>query len=129
MIAMLVSLLVRVGLSNTIAKRAAPIVLATVAIGAVVGGARLWLSFHDGRVVAQHEAQLDARAAPARDRAAEQRAIDAETIREQEQCYHEAIANSVSDGPPDPAALALNCERLRRARIPLPAACGPGRGD
>jgi hypothetical protein len=128
-IALLASLLVRVGLSAPIAKRAAPIVLAIVVIGAVVGGAKLWLSFHDAHVVAQHEAQLDARAAPARDNAAEQRAIDAKTIHEQEHSYHEAIANSVSDGPPDPAALALNCERLRRARIPLPAACGPGRGD
>jgi hypothetical protein len=129
MIGLLVRLLVRGGLSDTVAKRAAPVLLAMAVIVAVAGGAKLWMWRHDAGVVAQHEAQLDVRAATARDAAAEQRAVDAETFHEQERAYHEAIENSGSDGPPDPAALALNCERLRRARVPLPAACGPGRGD
>lgn len=103
---------------------------ALFALVALLAG--LWLHFHDKSVVADHEAALEQRAAPARDHAADQRAADAIANTEQKEAYHEAIDTAVAqhgDRAPGPAAVALNCERLRRARIALPPGCRPAGGD
>lgn len=104
--------------------------VAGIALVACLGA--IWLHFHDKGVVADHEARLEARAAPAREHAADRRAADAIANTEQKEAYHEAIATAVAregDRAPGPAAVALNCERLRRAGVALPAACRPGGGD
>lgn len=123
MIGILTALLIRCGLDTRRAGRLAPILLGALAIAVLAAIGALWIRQHDAAVVAHHEASLDARAAPAAERAAEDRAADEREIREEEQAYHDAIANSGADGPPDNASIALGCERLHRAGIPLPAAC------
>lgn len=124
-----VRVLMGIGLSSSRARSLAPIVLALALAVALIIGALIWLSVHDAGVIDAHEAQLDQRAAPARDRAADQRAKDTVTIHERERRYHDAIDNSGLDGPPDPAGIALGCQRLRAARVPLPAECGSSGGN
>lgn len=128
MIALLIRALAGIGLSQQWAKRAAPAVLALALAAIVLAGAALLLRRHDAAVIGAHEQRLDARAAPAREAAADQRAIDAATIRNEERAYHDAIQDSGDDGPPDPAAVALGCQRLRRAGLALPPACGSAGG-
>ncbi|WP_337846868.1 hypothetical protein [Sphingomonas sp.] len=129
MIGFAVSALMRVGLAEPLARRVAPFALAAAFVLAMAAAWLIWLSNHDATVIEQHEAKIEQRAAPARDRAADQRARDTIRLNEQERAYHDAIDNSGADTAPDAAGLALGCERLRRARVPLPAECGPDRGD
>lgn len=129
MIGFAVRALMGLGLSNARARSFAPIALALAFAVALVIGTLIWLAVHDAGVIDAHEAKLDQRAAPARDKAADQRARDTVTIHERERQYHDAIDNSGADGPPAPAGIALGCERLRAARVPLPAECGPSSGN
>lgn len=128
MIGFAVRMLLRLGLPEIWAKRVGTVLVIFALMAIVAGGVKLWFQRHDAAVVAGHEAKLDARAAPAREAAGDQRAVDSEVNHERERAYHDAIENSGGDGPPDPARLGLNCERLRRARIALPPACGSERG-
>lgn len=129
MIGLAVRALMGLGLSNSRARGLAPIALAVAFAVALVIGILIWFAVHDAGVIDAHEAMLDQRAAPARDKAADQRARDTVTIHERERQYHDAIDNSGADSPPAPAGIALGCERLRAARVPLPTECGPSSGN
>ena len=121
----LASLALHWGMLPAAAKRAIGIA------GAVICALLLWLAwlhFHDGRVIDRHETKIEAKAAPAREVAADRRVQDAAANAHQETIYHDAIV-AAPDGPPGPASLALGCERLRRAKVELPPACGPAGSD
>lgn len=125
-------LLVRKGLSQARAEKMAPWAggAAAIALAALLAG--LWLHFHDRGVVQRHEAKAVAKVAPAHADAAEQRAKDLVKQAEDERNAHAAIKSSGPDTVPAPAAVAHNCQRLRRAgfsEVSLPAACRLGSGD
>jgi len=95
-----------------------------VAIVALFALTSLWLSRRDAEVIERHEYKREAAAAPAREKAAEDRAQDAinnmlaEKARELE--IARAEASEAAKAPEaratlSPQALALNCERLRQA--------------
>ena len=89
----------------------------------------LWLALHDRAVVADHEAAVEAAAAPARDAAADQRVADAITNTRNEQDLHNAIDTAPANGGVlSPAAHALACERLRQLGR-IPPACGRASGS
>jgi hypothetical protein len=85
-------------------------------------------AMYDRSVIADHEAEREAKAAPARERAADQRAIDTVRNAKSEEELHDVINNAPPGGTVSPAARALACERLRRIGR-VPAACGPTGGD
>lgn len=107
---------------------------AAIVAGALLlwGAWSLWLWQHDRGVIKEHEAEREAKAAPAREDASNERVNDALRNTRQEERYHEAI-NDAPPAPPEapaihPASRALACERLRRIGR-TPPACGPeGRG-
>lgn len=79
------------------------------------------VKLHDRRVVADHQAKLEQRAAPATDEAATERANDAI----ENEKAHQETTNAIQaqpDQPIAPTSRALSCERLRRAGR-APAAC------
>jgi hypothetical protein len=82
---------------------------------------------YDASVVDAYKAKVEAKAAPAREKAADRRAADTITNTKNEKDLHDAV-NSAPGGALSPAAHALACERLRKAGR-KPAACGPDRGD
>jgi hypothetical protein len=94
---------------------------------AVVGGLLLILALwglktaYDNSVVDKHEQKLEHRAAPATNKAAEERANDAITNAKHEEDMHNAV-HSVPDAAPAAPSHALACERLRRRGNP-PTAC------
>ena len=114
--------------ASPLARTAARVLSLLILFCLIVAAAALLIRHHNATVIARHETALDQRAAPASVRAADQRAADAVTINQEERAYHDAIDNSGNDGAPDPAAVALGCERLRRAGVTLPAACGSASG-
>ncbi len=132
LIAFFVNLLLKAGLQRATASRAAPWVagLAVFALlGAILGA---WLYFHDRGVVRNHENAAAAKVAPAHAEAAGERAADTINQTEQERKAHAAIQSSGPDTAPAPAAVAHNCQRLRRAGITesgLPAPCRSDGGD
>ncbi len=75
---------------------------------------------YDRAVIAKHEAKTEARARPATDKAADERARDAIANAKTEKELHDAIA-AQPDQPISPTSRALSCERLRKARIDSPA--------
>lgn len=85
-------------------------------------------ALYDRRVIADHEAKQVARTAitnsAAHNEAADQRARDTIRISEDERKREDAIVSAPS-GVPSPAAIRLNCERLRQAGYPTDsfAAC------
>jgi hypothetical protein len=128
-VAWFVRLLLGAGVSQARANRWAPYAAMVALVLLLAAFAATWLHIHDARVIDAHEAKLEARAAPARDQAAQERAQDAIANAQQRETYHDVIASSGPDVPPAPSSLALACERLRRAGNGLPAACRPGGGD
>lgn len=91
-----------------------------------------WLRFHDNAVIAKHDAAIEAKAAPAREQAANERAADAATNTANEKDLHNAIDTAAraapSAGSLSPAAHGLACERLRKLGR-VPAACRFEGGD
>lgn len=112
---LLISIFARFGVPQRFQKAAAYIALAVAAI------AFLWLAktLYDRSVIDDHEAKREARAVEARDVAADQRSTDAITNATNEKELHDAIDAAPTGGTLSPAALALNCERLRKlGRVP-----------
>jgi hypothetical protein len=86
---------------------AAGVVLLLLAVFAAV-------KMHDRRVVKDHEAAIQKRAAPATDKAATERANDTIRNDKSEQEMHDVIAKA-PDQPIAPTSRAHGCEQLRRA--------------
>lgn len=86
-----------------------------------------WDAYDDWRVVKDHEAKREAKAAPAREKAADKRIEDDRANRELEEEYRDAI-DKAPGGELSPAARALACERLRRVGR-VPPACRSESGD
>lgn len=78
------------------------------------------VKIHDHRVVANHEAQIQKRAAPATDRAADERANDTIANAKNEEELHNAV-HSVPDAAPAGPSHALACKRLSNAGKHPPA--------
>lgn len=124
----IIGLLVRKGLSQGRAEKMAPWLGGVAAIALLGLLAGLWLHFHDRAVIARNDAKAVAKVAPAHAKAAGQRAADTIKQADNERKAHDAINQSGPDTAPAPAAVAHNCQRLRRAGIDegrLPAACRP----
>jgi hypothetical protein len=83
---------------------------------------------YDGAVIDRHQAKVEAQAAKARERAADERASDAATDSANEKELHDAIDSAPKGGELSPAAHALACQRLRKLGR-IPPACRPGGGD
>lgn len=102
-----------------------------VGVGLVITLFGAWQLFwwqHDSGVIREHEAEREAIAAPAREAASNQRAADTVTNTANEKDLHNAIDQAPKGGQLSPAALALNCERLRKAGR-VPPACGRSSSD
>lgn len=91
--------------------------------GTVWGGVKLWMHFHDAKVVERHEEKREAAAADAREISAEERAIDAVTNFQAEREREEAIAKAEATEaakPPEaravvpPTTIARRCAQLLR---------------
>lgn len=94
---------------------------AHIAIGlvALIAAFLIWDHFDDKAAVNDFEAEQEAKAAPAREKAAEQRAQDAIINTKSEEDMHHAIDSAPKGGDLSPAAHALACERLRKlGRVP-----------
>lgn len=87
----------------------------------------IWDHFDDRAAVKQAEAKREAKAQPARDKAAEERVTDAARNAAQQENYREAI-EAAPGGELSPAARALACQRLRNIGR-IPPACRPEGGD
>jgi len=120
---LLAGLLARWSGLRALLARVAPAIWIGVVVAAVVLGGALWLHRHDAAVLAAQAAKVARVEAPARDAAADARASDAVANVQEEEVYHDAIADARATGAPDPADVALACERLRRAGVALPAGC------
>lgn len=70
------------------------------------------VKIHDHRVIQNHEAQIQKRAAPATNQAATERANDTISIAKHEEEAHNAV-HSVPDAAPAAPSHALACKRLR----------------
>lgn len=98
---------------------------------AIIAGA--WLRIHDRGVIDKHNAAIKAKAAPAREQAADERASDAATNTANEKDMHHAIDTAASAAPSagslSPAAHGLACERLRKlGRVPTACRFEGGNG-
>ncbi len=130
--AFVVRQLLKLGLSRAGADRSAPWVaglLIFALLGAILG---ILLHLYVRGEIKNHENAAAARVAPAHAEAAGERAADTIHQAKQEEQAHDAIQSSGPDTLPAPAAVAHNCNRLRRAGIVesrLPAPCRPGGGD
>lgn len=92
------------------AKFAKPLIYG-VAILIAVGGFFGLKALYDRSVVNTHEAKIEARAKPATDQAASERANDAIANHRHEEELHNAV-HSVPDAPPAGPSHALACKRL-----------------
>lgn len=106
------------------AKIVGGIVLLIVLVGFLWAGKALY----DRSVVKEHEAEREAKAAPAREDAAEERVKDTIINTKTEREMHDAIDKAPKGGELSPAARSLACERLRRAGR-IPPACRSASGD
>jgi hypothetical protein len=113
----LIARLVALGCPPAFAKPLLAVVAAIALIGAVWGAMKL----HDHRVIDNHEAKIERRAAPATDKAATERANDTIANAKNDQERHDAI-NAQPDQPIAPTSRALACARLRQ-RGHAPASC------
>lgn len=116
----IVSLLLRWGLKEGVAKKLAPFAAAAaviVILTALWGAWQVWDYFDDRAAVQadRDKANLDMleRQLRANDNAADARTADALTNAEQEKAYVEAIHNPKPGDSADPA-VRLACEQLRR---------------
>lgn len=122
--------LVKLGVPDKWADRLAKPVLVAGLIAA--GLAAMWgaKALYDHRLIERHEERRELDSIDARDGAADERARDVIGNYEMERELRDAInAAPESDTPLHPASVALGCQRLRRAGVELPPACGPDRGD
>lgn len=80
------------------------------------------VKIHDRGVIDKHEQKLEQRAAPATNKAADERAADTVRTTKDDQERHDVIA-AQPDQPIAPTSHALACKRLRDAGK-HPASCG-----
>jgi hypothetical protein len=106
------------GIAQGTAERVAKPLLYLIALIALAGLCWAAIARHDSNVIVKHDAtanaQVIAKTTPANDRAADQRAADTIAITRTEQGAHDAIAKA-PESAPSPAAVVLNCRRLRLA--------------
>jgi hypothetical protein len=114
MIAFLIGRILALG----VPKRLAAPLLGLFALLALAGLLWAGIAYHDRGVIKANETQHEAKLAPviakAGDNAADQRSADAITNAKTEQGDHDAVAKA-PESAPSPAAVALACNRLRRA--------------
>ncbi|OGT55466.1 MAG: hypothetical protein A3E01_09160 [Gammaproteobacteria bacterium RIFCSPHIGHO2_12_FULL_63_22] len=121
----LLNLLARWGVPDWLRK---PLIL-SVAVTALVGLLGVAKCSYDRSVIAEHEAAREAKTSAAREVAAEEQAVDTIRNTHNEKDLHDAIRSAPSGGALSPAALALNCERLRKlGRIPEACRSASGGG-
>lgn len=97
-------------------------------IALAVAAFLIWDRLDDKAAVDRHVAKQEAKASKAREAATDQRAADAATNSQNEKDLHDAIDAAPKGGSVSPAALALNCERLRKLGR-IPPACRRDGGD
>jgi hypothetical protein len=119
----LIPLFAKIGLPERFQRAAAiaTTILAAIALLAVLK------TCYDRSVVERHQAKVEAQASKAREKAADERAVDAVTNAKSEKELQDAI-KAAPGGSLSPAAHALACERLRRLGR-TPPACRPASGD
>lgn len=125
-------MLLKAGLSQGRADKAAPWVAGLVGIALLGAFLATSLHFYVRGKIKDNENAAVAKVAPAHAKAAGERAADTIEQAEQERKAYGAIHTSGPDTAPAPAAVAHNCQRLRRAGIAessLPAACRSGSGN
>jgi type II secretory pathway component PulJ len=105
------------GLSEKVARLVAYLGGALLLLGAFAG----LVAAYNHHVIGQHEAKIIARAKPATDQAANERAVDTITNAKNEEEAHNAI-HSVPDAAPAAPSHQLACQRLRKLGR-NPAAC------
>lgn len=88
-----------------------------IAVAGMIGGVVLWIR---SDAVSDHQAKLEHRAAPATDKAADERAKDTIKQSANEKEAHDAI-QAQPDQPIAPTSRALSCKRLRDHNINSPA--------
>ena len=98
-----------------------------ILIAAAIVAFLIWDHFDDKQAVQQAEQKREAKAAPAREQASEERVSDAAKNAVQQENYREAI-ESAPGGELSPAARALACQRLRNIGR-IPPACRPEGSD
>ncbi len=100
-----------------------PLAYLTAAIAVL---ALLWLlkGCYDRDVRADYRAKVEAQASDLREKAADERAVDAKVNADNERKLLDAVNQAPKGGELSPAAHALSCQRLRRAGR-FPASCGP----
>lgn len=91
-------------------RKAAVFVTLALMLLAALGTAKC---AYDRSIIKDHEAEIQQRAKPATDKAAEQRAKDAIAQAKNEEEAHDAI-HSVPDAAPAGPSHALACQRLRK---------------
>lgn len=123
-------LLVKLGLGQQTANRAAPYVFALSLLAAAGTGFTLWLHFHDARVVERHVTaannQTLGRTIKANEAAAAEQLADQKILSDLQRSYADALNNPPPGASPDPRKR-LDCQRLLRAgyrEADLPASCG-----
>lgn len=121
---LLISLFARWGVPESLRRPFGWLVVA-VALIALLWGLK---GCYDDALIVDHEAEREAAASGARETAADQRASDTLTNAKNEEDLHNAIDAAPKGGMLSPAALALNCERLRKLGR-IPAACRAAGSD
>lgn len=94
-------------------------VIAGLVVLVILGGGVSWCAIRDS-IIDDHEAKVAKRAAPATNKAADERAKDAINQSKNEQEAHDAI-QAQPDQPISPTSRALACKRLRDAGKHPPA--------
>lgn len=121
------NLLLWLGFKDSLARKAAPYLLALAGGVLLILAFLLWDWWDDRRAVADYRAKVAAEAADSRDKAADERAADVIRNERNREDLHNVI-DSAPGGRLSPAAHALACERLRKLGR-VPAACGPESGN
>lgn len=113
-------------LGPNFAKFAKPLIYAVLTLLAVVA---IVVAFrvHDHRVIAANNAKIEARAKPATDQAATERANDTIAIQQNETEAHNAV-HSVPDAASAGPSHALQCQRLRKLGRSVAACSRPASG-
>lgn len=113
----LIGLLMARGVSEKLARVVSYASLVLLLLGATAG----LVAAYNHRIIGRYQQKQEARARPATDKAANERASDTIANAKHEQEMHDVIADE-PDQPIAPTSRALSCERLRRAGR-HPAAC------
>lgn len=128
--ATIAALLMKLGIGQQAANRAAPYVFVLGIMVAAAGGFSLWLHFHDAGVVERHISaannQTLGRTIEVNEAAAAEHQADQKTLTDLQRSYADALNNPPPGASPDPRKR-LDCQRLRRAgyrEADLPASCG-----